>query len=100
MTYEEIIDNLKNKLNDLHNGYQTYLEHGGKQDIETENDIESLCMAIEALQEKDHRCENCGNAEDAGVRIYCLLHTSFHKLDEYCSEWEEDNGLRRLRRNL
>lgn len=49
---------------------------------------EALLMAIAALQEPEHRCENCGNAEDAGVRIYCLLHTSFHRLDEYCSEWE------------
>ena len=51
---------------------------------------EFLVAAIEALQEKDHRCDNCSNGENAGVRIYCLLHTSFHKLDEYCSEWEEE----------
>lgn len=53
-----------------------------------------LCSAIHvvtlALQEKDHRCDNCSNGENAGVRIYCLLHTSFHRLDEYCSEWEEE----------
>ena len=52
-----------------------------------------LCSAIyvvtKALQEQDHRCDNCSNGENAGVRIYCLLHTSFHRLDEYCSEWEE-----------
>ena len=54
--------------------------------------FEACNMAIAALQEKDHRCDNCSNGENAGVRIYCLLHTSFHKLDEYCSEWEEDNG--------
>ena len=54
--------------------------------------FEALRMAIAALQEPKHRCENCGNAENAGVRIYCLLHTSFHRLDEYCSEWEADNG--------
>ena len=47
-------------------------------------------MAIEALQEKDHRCDNCSNGENAGVRIYCLLHTSFHRLDEYCSEWRQE----------
>lgn len=52
--------------------------------------IKALNMAIEALQEKDHRCDNCSNGENAGVRIYCLLHTSFHRLDEYCSEWEEE----------
>ena len=52
--------------------------------------FEACNMAIAALQEKDHRCENCGNAEDAGVHIYCLLHTSFHRLDEYCSEWEAE----------
>ena len=60
MTYEEIIDNLKNKLNDLHNSYQIYLEHGGKQDIKTENDIEALCMAIEALQEQERKKEQEG----------------------------------------
>ena len=53
-----------------------------------------LCSAIHvvtlALQEQDHRCDNCSNGENAGVRIYCLLHTSFHRLDEYCSEWEEE----------
>ena len=49
----------------------------------------SLILAIEALQEKDHRCDNCSNGENAGVRIYCLLHTSFHRLDEYCSEWRQ-----------
>ena len=49
--------------------------------------FEALRMAIEALQEQDHRCDNCSNGENAGVRIYCLLHTSFHRLDEYCSEW-------------
>ena len=52
--------------------------------------IKALNMAIEALQEKDHRCDNCSNGEIAGVRIYCLLHTSFHRLDEYCSEWEKE----------
>lgn len=51
--------------------------------------FEALRIAIEALQEKDHRCDNCSNGENAGVRIYCLLHTSFHRLDEYCSEWEQ-----------
>ena len=51
--------------------------------------FEACKMAIEALQEKDHRCDNCSNGENAGVRIYCLLHTSFHRLDEYCSEWEQ-----------
>lgn len=56
------------------------------------DEISAYDMAIEALQEKDHRCDNCSNGENAGVRIYCLLHTSFHRLDEYCSEWEEDNG--------
>ena len=50
----------------------------------------ALDMAIEALQEKDHRCDNCSNGENAGVRIYCLLHTSFHRLDEYCSEWRQE----------
>lgn len=53
------------------------------------DEISAYDMAIEALQEKDHRCDNCSNGEIAGVRIYCLLHTSFHRLDEYCSEWEE-----------
>lgn len=52
--------------------------------------IKALNMAIEALQEQDHRCDNCSNGENAGVRIYCLLHTSFHRLDEYCSEWEAE----------
>ena len=51
---------------------------------------EAIELAIEALQEKDHRCDNCSNGENAGVRIYCLLHTSFHRLDEYCSEWEAE----------
>lgn len=51
--------------------------------------IKALNMAIEALQEQDHRCDNCSNGENAGVRIYCLLHTSFHRLDEYCSEWRQ-----------
>lgn len=50
MTREEVIENLKNRLDDLNNGYQAYLEHGGKQDIETENDIEALNMAIEELK--------------------------------------------------
>ena len=52
--------------------------------------IKALNMAIEALQEKDHRCDNCSNGENGGVRIYCLLHTSFHRLDEYCSEWRQE----------
>ena len=51
---------------------------------------EFLVAAIEALQEKAHRCDNCSNGENAGVRIYCLLHTSFHRLDEYCSEWRQE----------
>lgn len=55
-----------------------------------EMEWEAVTIAIEALQEKDHRCDNCSNGENAGVRIYCLLHTSFHRLDEYCSEWEEE----------
>lgn len=55
MTRKDVIENLKNKLNDLHNGYQTYLEHGGKQDIETENDIEALNMAIETLKEPERK---------------------------------------------
>lgn len=55
MNRKDVIENLKNRLNDLHNGYQTYLEHGGKQDIETENDIEALNMAIEALQEQERK---------------------------------------------
>lgn len=60
MTREKIIKNLKNKLNDLCKGYQTHLEHGGKQDIETENDIEALNMAIEALQEPEIvHCKDC-----------------------------------------
>lgn len=53
------------------------------------DEISAYDMAIEALQE-NHRCDNCSNGENAGVRIYCLLHTSFHRLDEYCSEWEEE----------
>ena len=52
--------------------------------------IPAMEKAIEALQEKDHRCDNCSNGENAGVRIYCLLHTSFHRLDEYCSEWRQE----------
>ena len=52
MNRKDVIENLKNRLNDLHNGYQTYLEHGGKQDIETENDIEALNMAIEVLEKQ------------------------------------------------
>lgn len=60
MNRKDVIENLKNRLNDLHNGYQTYLEHGGKQDIETENDIEALNMAIEALQEPEIvHCKDC-----------------------------------------
>lgn len=55
MNRKDVIENLKNRLNDLHNGYQTYLEHGGKQDIETESDIEALNMAIEALQEPERK---------------------------------------------
>ena len=51
---------------------------------------EAVDIAIEALQEQDHRCDNCSNGENAGVRIYCLLHTSFHRLDEYCSEWRQE----------
>ena len=73
MDRKEAIENLK-KLKSFHNG-----SYGS-----------SIRMAIEALQEQDHRCDNCRNGENAGVRIYCLLHTSFHRLDEYCSEWEEE----------
>ena len=51
---------------------------------------EAVDIAIEALQEQDHRCDNCSNGENASVRIYCLLHTSFHRLDEYCSEWRQE----------
>ena len=53
-----------------------------------------LCSAIHvvtlALQEQDHRCANCRNGDFSGVMIYCLLHSSVHRLDEYCSEWEEE----------
>ena len=52
--------------------------------------FEALRIAIEALQEKDHRCANCRNGDFSGVMIYCLLHSSVHGLDEYCSEWEEE----------
>ena len=55
-----------------------------------EMEWEAVTMAIEALQEKDHRCANCGNGDFSGVMIYCLLHSSVHRLDEYCSEWEEE----------
>ena len=60
MNRKDVIENLKNRLNDLHNGYQTYLEHGGKQNIETENDIKALNMAIEALKEPEIvHCKDC-----------------------------------------
>lgn len=55
-----------------------------------DDEWEAIETALQALQEKEHRCENCGNAENVGVHIYCLLHTSFHRLDEYCSEWEAE----------
>ena len=51
---------------------------------------EALEIALEALQEQDHRCANCRNGDFSGVMIYCLLHSSVHRLDEYCSEWEEE----------
>ena len=51
---------------------------------------EALSLAIEALQEKDHRCANCRNGDFSGVMIYCLLHSSVHGLDEYCSEWRQE----------
>ena len=57
---------------------------------EKDDEWEAIETALQALQEKEHRCENCGNAENVGVHIYCLLHTSFHRLDEYCSEWEAE----------
>ena len=51
---------------------------------------EFLVAAIEALQEQDHRCANCRNGDFSGAMIYCLLHSSVQRLDEYCSEWEEE----------
>ena len=51
---------------------------------------EALSLAIEELQEQDHRCANCRNGDFSGAMIYCLLHSSVHRLDEYCSEWEEE----------
>lgn len=51
MTREEAAGRLKKVLIDSHNGYQTYLEHGGKQDIEEEKYIETLEVALEALKE-------------------------------------------------
>ena len=56
-------------------------------------DREELLKALKydrALQEQDHRCDNCRNGDFSGVTIYCLLHSSVHRLDEYCSEWEEE----------
>lgn len=67
MNRKDVIENLKNRLNDLHNGYQTYLEHGGKQDIETENDIEALNMAIEALQEPERKKGRWENGEPCPI---------------------------------
>ena len=81
MDRKEAIEHIKRHMVAHHIGKYPHIKLG-----------KALSLAIEALQEKDHRCDNCSNGENAGVRIYCLLHTSFHRLDEYCSEWEEDNG--------
>ena len=36
--------------------------------------LEALEVAIEALQEKDHRCENCSNGENAeGKKIFEII---------------------------
>ena len=50
MTREEATKRLERWLKDMHEGYQTHLEHGGKIDFEHEVNMETIAMAIEALQ--------------------------------------------------
>lgn len=90
MNRKDVIENLKNRLNDLHNGYQTYLEHGGKQDIETESDIEALNMAIEALQEPEIvHCKDCKlrKLEECAMQYECDCgeQHSWENDNDYCS---------------
>ena len=52
---------------------------------------EAVDVAIAALEEKDHRCNNCRHGDYAqGNVFYCLSHSSFHDGNEYCSEWEAE----------
>lgn len=64
MNRKDVIENLKNRLNDLHNGYQTYLEHGGKGDPAEEAHIDALEMAIALLELQKQTFPHYGKEND------------------------------------
>ena len=69
MTREEATKRLERWLKDMHEGYQTHLEHGGKIDFEHEVNMETIAMAIEALQERPKGRWKHGNCTECGLYV-------------------------------
>lgn len=87
MNKTEAIANLEKTFKSMHDGYQTHLEHGGKQDVAMEEDIEATSLAIASMKklmeyEKLERtgklirmpdCRRCKHAYRDDTRCYeCL----------------------------
>ena len=67
---------LSEAAKDESDGYQTYLEHGGKADIEQEHWIEALsdgAMAIEVLEEREKGCKWCNGKYDVKMTTQVVV---------------------------